>query len=151
MFVTAAAVDADPVVSTAAFMSDHMLGVEYASCGVMEPGTQGLSWNMPRDTTTLYDGHGFDVPMKVLNGEDYPCQWTEDGPRPMADQWKSLWKSTCEGFNALAQGGRGGLALPYLYSRLGNDCGRIIRLMHDDRVSWGTYQVTSICELPLRS
>lgn len=124
-------------------MSDHMLGVEYASCGVMEPGTKGLSWNMPRDASTLVDGHAIEVVMNVLDPHDYPNQWTEDGPRPMAQEWKSLWTQTCEEFNHLAKGGKAGFALGYLYSRLGNDCGRIIRLMHDDRVSWGTYQVVT--------
>ena len=30
--------------------------------------------------------------------------------------------------------------LGYLFSRLGSDCGRIMKGMHDARVSWGTYQ-----------
>ena len=31
-------------------------------------------------------------------------------------------------------------ALSYLFSRIGYDCGRVARGLHENRVSWGTYQ-----------
>eukprot|EP00658_Telonema_sp_P-2_P021113 TRINITY_DN1838_c0_g2_i1.p1 TRINITY_DN1838_c0_g2~~TRINITY_DN1838_c0_g2_i1.p1 ORF type:complete len:574 (-),score=138.39 TRINITY_DN1838_c0_g2_i1:231-1952(-) len=135
-----------PVVSTAAFMSDHMLGVEYAACGVMEPGTNGLSWNVPRDKSTILDGTTLELPLRWVDPQDFPKQWTNQGSRDMSPEWKQLWSTTVEEYNALAglpegEGGTGS-ALVYLYNRIGNDCGRIIRAMHDDRVSWGTYQDT---------
>jgi len=97
----------------------------------------------------------------------YPEQWTNEGARPMSERWKPLWDATvldlANGLASIAQrraqasdGQPAGAAaatsctcvLGYLYSRLGRDCGRILRAMHDERVSWGTYQ-DAMCRVHL--
>lgn len=131
----------DPVVTTAQFMSDHMLGVEMAAAGVMAADCKGLSWDMPRDKTTMADGTGLELPLKPLNVDELPEQWTGDGPRPMADDWIPLWKQYASEYNALLEScPNSSKVLGYLFSRFGNDSGRILRAMHDVRISWGTYQ-----------
>jgi hypothetical protein len=39
-----------------------------------------------------------------------------------------------------APGGTAPSVLAYLYSRVGFECGRFLRALHDERCSWGTYQ-----------
>ena len=39
-----------------------------------------------------------------------------------------------------AAGERANLALGYLYARIGHDCGAVLRGLHREQVSWGTYQ-----------
>jgi len=131
----------DPVASTAQFMSDHMLGVEMAASGVMPAGCKGLTWDMPRDKSTLVDGASVDLPLKKISVDELPLQWTGDGTQEMAAEWVPLWKQYATEYNALLDScSNSGKVLGYLFSRFGNDAGRIMRAMHDVRVSWGTYQ-----------
>lgn len=54
----------DPVVSTAALMSDHMMALEMIAAGVLDAGAQGLSFDVPRDGTVLAPGAKIELPYK---------------------------------------------------------------------------------------
>lgn len=130
----------DLVVSTAAFFTDQMMALEFVANGLMEPGTLGLEFNVPRDATTLCDGKDTTLPYRKLEEGSYPMQWTRDGPKQMNEQWQCLWDTCVRQYNeCLGRVGKKSV-LGYLFSRIGNDCGKILKGMHDARVSWGTYQ-----------
>jgi hypothetical protein len=68
-----------------------------------------------------------------------PMQWTRDGAKPMGHVWCGIWDATVEQLSvALRECPHGVLA--YLYNRCGYDAGCILRTMHAQRTSWGTYQ-----------
>lgn len=94
----------------------------------------------------------------------YPCQWTCDGPMDMTVEWRAEWDMTCNELRgclnridglASVEGNvppprvvkdtaigasPSSLVLGYLFSRCGYDAGRILRGLHSQRLSWGTYQ-----------
>mmetsp|Transcript_21614 Transcript_21614/g.40034 ORF Transcript_21614/g.40034 Transcript_21614/m.40034 type:complete len:702 (+) Transcript_21614:50-2155(+) len=130
----------DPVVSTAALMSDHMMALEMVAAGVLEPGAQGLSFDVPRDGTVLAPRANTVLPYRRLEPGVYPLQWTREGSREMSPEWRELWDQCAMEYNKCLEACVDESVLGYLFSRLGNDCGKIMRGMHDARVSWGTYQ-----------
>jgi len=105
----------------------------------------------------------------------FPQQWTREGPKEMTEEWKLRWTRECEHFQSLliviqskrlkgredssngAQNPPTSLSSPgtptsnvlaYLFSRTGYDAGKILRGMHQHRVSWGTYQ-DAMCRVDL--
>lgn len=130
----------DPVVSTAALMSDHMIAVELQANDLVPDGTHGVSFDVKRDDDLFAAGATIALPLKSLEKNDYPAQWTRDGSKPMGKRWRRKWNELVCEYNSLLPLAQGRSVLGYLYSRLGSDCGRIIREMHDLNVSWGTYQ-----------
>eukprot|EP01062_Namystynia_karyoxenos_P066612 TRINITY_DN60520_c0_g1_i1.p1 TRINITY_DN60520_c0_g1~~TRINITY_DN60520_c0_g1_i1.p1 ORF type:complete len:634 (+),score=165.45 TRINITY_DN60520_c0_g1_i1:93-1994(+) len=120
----------DTLVDTAALMTDRMMAFE------MDLGTHGLTWgDIPRDETCLADIAKHPLPLRAPTA--VPSQWTEQGERPMSTRWLPAWRAAC---HRVAAGAGNGHALAYLYSRCGVECGELLRLMHQARVSWGTYQ-----------
>jgi hypothetical protein len=130
----------DPVVSTAALMSDHMIAVELHANNLVPDGTHGVSFNVKRDDSLFAAGATIGLPHQSLKRYDYPAQWTRNGSKPMGKRWRRKWNELVCEYNSLLPLAKGRSVLGYLYSRLGSDCGRIIREMHDLNVSWGTYQ-----------
>jgi len=130
----------DPVVTTAALMTDHMLAVEMSAANLLPPGQSGLSFDVPRDATVLADGAAASLPHRKLSVGDYPQQWERGGSKPMDASWRRLWDALVSEYNRKLPNVGTKSVLGYLYSRLGSDCGKIMRGMHDMRVSWGTYQ-----------
>lgn len=130
----------DFVVPTADFMTDHMMAVEMVVQGILPSRCQGLSFDVPRNTSTLGTAISLDFPHRQLTPGSYPRQYSNAGPHEMAVEWRPLWDRTCEELNTLLSRPGGKKVLGYLFSRLGADCGLIMRTMHDARISWGTYQ-----------
>eukprot|EP00930_Biecheleria_cincta_P047396 TRINITY_DN32849_c0_g1_i1.p1 TRINITY_DN32849_c0_g1~~TRINITY_DN32849_c0_g1_i1.p1 ORF type:complete len:627 (+),score=110.64 TRINITY_DN32849_c0_g1_i1:53-1933(+) len=130
----------DIVVSTAALFTDQMMALEFVANGLMEPGTLGLEFNVPRDATVLCDGKSTALPYRKLEEGSYPMQWSRDGSKQMSEQWQCLWDTYVRQYNECLEKAGPKSVLGYLFSRIGNDCGRIMKGMHDARVSWGTYQ-----------
>ena len=130
----------DPVVSTAALMSDHMIAVELHANNLVPDGTHGVSFNVKRDDSLFAAGATIALPHRSLKRNDYPAQWTRNGSKSMGKRWRRKWNELVSEYNSLLPLAKGRSVLGYLYSRLGSDCGRIIREMHDLNVSWGTYQ-----------
>ena len=56
--------------------------------------------------------------------------------------WVGRWRRAVVEANAAleAAGKARSLALAYTYARIGSDCGRVLRMLHERGVSWGTYQ-----------
>ena len=100
-------------------------------------------------------------PPPPLAEKQYPMQWTREGAVDMSPRWRLSWDKACAeltellhrigaGANTstsrslLMKDGGGGaspsLLLGYLFSRCGYDAGRILRGLHSEKVSWGTYQ-----------
>eukprot|EP00286_Rhodomonas_abbreviata_P029820 CAMPEP_0181292106 /NCGR_PEP_ID=MMETSP1101-20121128/2328_1 /TAXON_ID=46948 /ORGANISM="Rhodomonas abbreviata, Strain Caron Lab Isolate" /LENGTH=565 /DNA_ID=CAMNT_0023396551 /DNA_START=135 /DNA_END=1832 /DNA_ORIENTATION=- len=122
-------------VPTPDLMTDMMLAIEMGVEG------HGLTWpDVPRDETTLAFLGACALPESAADA--LPKQWTAEGSEDMDPRWEALWSSAKAQYNSAAAlaAGRGMSVLGYLYSRLGLDCGRILRRLHDKRVSWGTYQ-----------
>merc|ERR1712224_1147483 len=122
-------------------MGDYMRGTEMVASGIMPEGTMGLSFpETPRDETTIADATGVELPQTSPEVGNYLQQWTQAGPQDMDPRWHKLWDSiTAELREALAKLG-GKSVLGYLFSRIGNDCGRYLAALHKMRISWGTYQ-----------
>ncbi len=200
-FPAARPVDGFGPVSTAAFMTDHALGMlsevrcsrNTIPCCVMsssscrssfhvtrvnivvsasdlcsrvvsravQPSVTGLCFLEPRDHSTLSCALRWRLPEQSPSASSPPQQWSRDGAADMAPRWRALWAATCAALDEQLRsiracdelqrslvedvGARDGDGvsgvLAYLYSRLGWECGRALRGMHDQRVSWGTYQV----------
>ena len=130
----------DPIVSTSALMSDHMIAVELQANNLISSDVHGVSFNVKRDDSVFSPGGFVSIPHQALKENVYPLQWTRNGPKPMGMSWKRKWNQLVCQYNSLLPLARGRSVLGYLYSRIGSDCGRIIRGMHDLKVSWGTYQ-----------
>jgi len=130
----------DPVVATATLMTDHMLAFEFASSGILPPGSRGLDFNVPRDATVMADGSKVALPHNRLEVGTYPQQWTADGPTEMAARWRPLWDACVTEYNDALEVVGDRSVLGYLFSRLGRDCGRVLKGLHSARISWGTYQ-----------
>ena len=153
-------------VTTAQLCSDYMLARELAWAGVGEADTHGLEWpDLPREpgtcfatyadvttTATVVVGPLGEVGKAELRKgelnphapdptEPPPVQWSAEGSAPMAEEWLPRWCEACVQLDAALRGvSEPQLALPYLYARLGHECGRFLRSLHAEGVSWGTYQ-----------
>lgn len=131
--------------STDAFLTDHMLATEMIMQGFMDPASHGLDFNIPRDETSLAAGHSLFLPHKAPAPGQYPVQWMR-GDQPNKDmdpRWHALWDQTVVDLAAYLNSQKRGDAtsvLGYLFSRIGNDCGRFLAALHRMRISWGTYQ-----------
>ena len=128
------------LIETAQFMTDHLLGIEFAAQGILPEGAHGLDFqNTPRDETSLANGAAFPLPLTIP--VDAPLQWTSEGSRHMTPEWSELWEKTTDELRERLEAAGGGEAvLSYLYSRMGHDCGRFIGELHKLKISWGTYQ-----------
>jgi hypothetical protein len=156
---------ASDMVTTGSYMSDYLLGTFTAG---HDRDCKGLCWpDLERDGSTLANmispefALPFTVPEVCSCGDSvsYPCQWTREGPIDMTDEWKAEWDITCNELKeclsrvagvacaevspCLVKDGSvaaSSLVLGYLFSRCGYDAGRILRGIHGQRLSWGTYQ-----------
>jgi hypothetical protein len=72
----------------------------YASLGMLEPGTHGLDFAVPRDRTSLADGAGVTLPHRPLQAGVYPMQWTQAGAKEMEPRWWPLWDTCVAEYNA---------------------------------------------------
>ena len=70
---------------------------------------------------------------------------TKDADARWAEAWEMACTKVSENAAKLAKSGsKRESVLVYLYSRLGFECGRFLRLLHAENTSWGTYQ-DAIC------
>jgi hypothetical protein len=156
------------IIPTGPFISDYTLGTSQHG---NDHETQGLCWpEIPRDGSSLANvtSPTCSFPLRAPLPSQYPSQWTNEGPREMTEDWKSLWDLTVEKLKvSLARAHEKNKSdlhshkllsdtsaetmseqpavyvthvLNYLFSRCGYDCGRILSTMHSHRISWGTYQ-----------
>ena len=150
------------VVSTSSLMMNLQLGASFRLIGDRENMTfsQALDCHLDGircDGTVLGDfvAHSSSgaAANKVIaeaetapRGDDFPRQFTNSGARDMDARWQEVWADNCSQLeNALTRGPRGSSSLlVYLFSRLGFDAGRCTRGLHQQRLSWGTYQ-DAIC------
>jgi hypothetical protein len=118
----------DTLVTSAELAMDQMLG--------------GLEWPTLKRDASLFANmtrHAAVLTERApLDGRPRPMQWTRDGAKPMGDVWCGIWDATVEQLSIALRECRGVLA--YLYNRCGYDAGCILRTMHAQRISWGTYQ-----------
>ena len=138
-------------------VEDGTTGLEQEPEGRHNDGSRVKTF--PLDASLLADlfhATNTEFPERAPACGDYPQQWTKDGPRPMADNWKALWDATAASLaatleiikgrrtdgeeNSKAQGSTCKTVLGYLFWHLGRDCGRFLRELHELRISWGTYQ-----------
>jgi len=139
----------DELITTAQLTTSAMMGF---TMGV--PG-HGLEWgDVPRDETTFaYLGNlEGGLPVRApMDPSTPPKQYVNEGPQPMDPKWREQWAKICsqlqskilgDGAAGAADGAAGSKldALSYLFSRIGYDCGKVARGLHENRVSWGTYQ-----------
>ena len=72
-------------------------------------------------------------------------QYVNEGPQPMDPKWHEQWAKICsqlqskilgDGAAGAADGAAGSKldALSYLFSRIGYDCGKVARGLHENRV-----------------
>ena len=131
------------VTMTSTLMCDHCLAVMYKT------GTNGLSYDIPRDETVFSCALGCeDFPETAPDAGILPRQYYRDtgegaGVKDADPRWGEAWAQACGELDAALTKcrteGRGSL-LAYLFSRLGYECGRFARELHKGcRVSWGTY------------
>jgi hypothetical protein len=144
------------VVPTADLMCDLMMGSTMANDGT----SHGISFPPERSRSELADASGFGLPMHAPNPDaPPPLQVTRAGSRVMNSSWRAQWVDNCTKLAALLDQlplPERSLSVPltfatpsavpistvlgYLFARLGHDAGRTMRTMHQERVSWGTYQ-----------
>eukprot|EP00945_MAST-04E_sp_MAST-4E-sp1_P002647 g2647.t1 len=114
-------------------------------------GVHGFTWQVPRNPQTLARCLDFDF--EEHSPEALPCQWVLDkrGKEDcceMDPRWYTAWTSSCEKLDQLLGQVRkkGKMSvLPYLFSRLGYECGIFLNMLHADcNTSWGTFQ-DSMC------
>lgn len=132
---------------TGAIMTDYMLGTSLAGS---EADGKGFSWpDLDRDGSILAFMGTSDtaLPEKTPETGVYPDQWTNEGPVPMSQKWRTEWDDTCmrlkhhlEALRSKSPNTNGTNLLAYLYSRMGLDAGRVLRGIHSSGLSWGTYQ-----------
>lgn len=109
----------------------------------------GLHWpDVKRDASLFanFNDAAFWLPETAPPSNEFPIQWTRAGPQKMtSDFWQSAWKRCVDEYaSALAEiqkqtGGKSNV-LAYLFSRIGWECGHFLRVLHDARICWGTYQ-----------
>jgi len=130
-----------PIVETDAFMTDHMLGIEFAAQGILPPDVHGLDFqDTPRDETSLANGARFRLPQRAPTPGEYPRQWTVEASKEMGPEWRHLWDQTRGELEKELLSLEGSSVLGYLFSRIGHDCGVFLRALHKMNISWGTYQ-----------
>jgi len=138
----------DPAsVSTAMLVSDFLLARELFWAGA-GPDALGLEWpELRRDAEHCFANTARAAEpssARPLLGvqplqRGRPRQWTADGAQPMGAAWRRVWDAAAAELAACPSGVRGRV-LPYLYARLGHECGAMLRALHARGVSWGTYQ-----------
>jgi len=154
-------VELEDIVDTDAFITDYALCTGQTG-GDRAGGAKGFSWpDSPRDGSSLANMTAAEraLPEVAPSANEFPQQWTCDGPVPMSPRWRATWAATVDelrlALDAVRQSsppssipksnqGPTSTALAYLFSRAGYDAGRIMGGMHGERVSWGTYQ-DSLC------
>lgn len=145
------------LVSTSELMTDYMI----AKCSIPPFKGYGISFpDLPRDHTLFGSLESIFLPEKAPNPEIIPPFWTAEGPVKADARWSHVWKETCESLDSILkslqsnnnnnkQQQRQGMLnaqkkpnniLTYLFSRIGYDCGKFMRGLHDMKASWGTYQ-----------
>ena len=138
------------VSDTAWLLSDYCMATASRGCDVI--GVMGIQWpDLPRDNSTLVDLSTAAVLLSEQSPylQPPPRQWTKDGSLPMAGAWETIWTAetvvlhqaladlrACRSSNSAAKTE----VLPFLFSRLGREAGELMRRLHLERISWGTYQ-----------
>lgn len=63
-------------------------------------------------------------------------------PCNLSSRLRELWDDTVRdlGIKLTRKGGDSASALPYLYWRIGRECGTLQRLLEANNISWGTYR-----------
>ena len=145
--------------STANFIGDAMLLTSYKFIGsdadICKAKNFGYVWSVPRDRNSIANAIHFDFHEK--SPLDIPdTQWStllhssdEEEEIPMDSRWNKKWAEISSRLDnklkemKLKSNSRS--VLPYLFSRLGYDCGRFMSVLHNRcKTSWGTYQ-DSLC------
>ena len=127
-------------VATADLMTDAMLAFE------LQAGN-GLDFAMPREPALFADATNARTVLRerAPPAGSLPSQWTQEGAVPMASKWQARFELACAAYEAAlaelrASGPPDASVLGYVYARIGHECGRLLRTMHDAGYSWGTYQ-----------
>lgn len=133
-------------VSTAQLASDHMLARElfWSGIGADAP---GLQWDeLPRDASCFgcFRKGSAALTIRAPQTTPAPRQWTLAGAVGMSPDWQRRWCDACDELGSLlaASPHCASCALPHLFATLGHECGRFLRALHAEGVSWGTYQDT---------
>jgi hypothetical protein len=133
-------------VSTAQLASDHMLARElfWSGIGADAP---GLQWDeLPRDASCFgcFRKGSAALTIRAPQTTPAPRQWTLAGAERMSPDWQRRWCDACDELGSLlaASPHCASCALPHLFATLGHECGRLLRALHAEGVSWGTYQDT---------
>ena len=149
-FPSARPTESGAPIPTALFVGDHVLASFYsfqapdiAEAMLLKPfydpaaGLEGAGWALPRDGSTMANLPGNAAAHDALKAAEraanvsrfVPQQFTREGPRPMAPEWLPLWTQAvgeyAAALKALPAGGASLLA--YMFSRLGDDAGTVIR------------------------
>ena len=148
----------DSPVSTANFIEDSLLLASYrfvgADVSICEGKSNGFVWSEPRNRLSLANAKDFDFhemvprfPQKQWRTK--PNASNEEEEVAMDERWKFKWNQIShrlrKKLKRIRQTGKKGSVLPYLFSRLGYDCGRFVSVLHNhSKTSWGTYQ-DSLC------
>jgi hypothetical protein len=139
------------LVTTAQLMTSKMMGFTMGMAG------HGLEWpDVPRDETCFASALHFDFHETAPDPTVPRSQYTNNldpeigpqndnsGEKAMDPRWLPVWTRACtslkQKLESLNAKGCSTSVLGYLFSRIGYDCGRIMRGLHKNRVSWGTYQ-----------
>jgi hypothetical protein len=127
---------------TASLATDHMLSYHFLGKDLspldIHSVVRGDAFDLPRDGTLFANSLALILPEKAPDA---------DLPKLADARWETLWKDTCFRLRTRLSGladQPGSSVLAYLYSRIGVECGEILRAMHDRGVSWGTYN-DAIC------
>ena len=146
-------------VSTAQLASDHMLARELYWSGIGAD-VPGLQWDdLPRDHSNCFGNFGSlgggggggqggagraALMVQAPQAAPMPRQWTRTGAEDMSPDWQRRWCAACNELRSLLAGHPhcAQRVLPHLFGTLGRECGRFLRALHAEGVSWGTYQDT---------
>jgi hypothetical protein len=136
----------DPVVPTADFMGDYQIAYSF------DPNSNGFTWDIPRDSKAFAHTLPFLLPETVPDAKTLPSVYFKEngisgGPRPADPRWADVWANACAELKTATDfvkanantSGVPGSVLGYLYNRIGQEAGAILRKMHDANTSWGTY------------
>jgi hypothetical protein len=136
----------------------HMLQKWYQNDGPIQSATKTIQEQLPTVPRTLLASdmtkddersvtEMFAAAGTVPDGNTLPRQFFNDkntgidGEKEADPRWSKAWAETCACVEKYCASGEKKSALVYVYSRLGYECGRFARLLHQRcHTSWGTYQ-----------
>ena len=113
----------------------------------LEPPREGWGVDypdLPRDESCFTTLLGYPLLDKAPDPASPPPQLSggrgrAEGYNEMTTKWQQLWQEQCSELNAALKDGKRQMSvIAYLYSRVGFECGRFMRALHDMHISWGS-------------